>query len=215
LQESEVILLALDGAFGTRARILVRVPKVTVSRDESVKTIVLLWIGVDDATVRRIGAVVGKVGARRNRRRFSGSSQRATPLDTQAIIAEASAFHRKTSSADGNIIFESQRASISEIVLVALIERDDEGHTPTGSGQAEVANGIVSSIQGSGLDREPKGLASVVESSESVDRIVAVAVGDRDHQGELAGMLEGVGGEFVEAVAIDPALAIVIPAPES
>ena len=28
-------------------------------------------------------------------------------------------------------------------------------------------------------------------------------------------MLEGVGGEFVEAVAIDPALAIVIPAPES
>lgn len=28
-------------------------------------------------------------------------------------------------------------------------------------------------------------------------------------------MLEGVGGEFVAAVAIDPALAIVIPAPES
>lgn len=67
------------------------------------------------------------------------------------------------------------------IVLVALIERDDEGHTPMGSGQTEVANGIVGSIQGSGLDRKPSSLPSVVECSESVDRIVAVAVSDGEH----------------------------------
>ena len=84
-----------------------------------------------------------------------------------------------------------------------------------GSGQAEIPNSIVSSIQRSSLDRKPKGLPSVVECSESVDGIVAVAVGNGDHQRKLTAMLEGVGGEFVEAVAIDPTLAIVIPAPES
>ena len=214
MQKTEVVLLALDGALGTRAGVLVRLPKVTISRDEGVQAIVLLWVGVDDAAIRRIGAAVGKKGTRGKRRGFPGSSQRAAPLDTQAIIAEASAFHRKTSGADGDIIFESQRASISEIVLVALIERDDEGHTPTSSGQAEVANGIVSGIQGSSLDGKPKGLSCVVKCGKSVDGIVAVAVSDGDHQGELAAMLEGVGGEFVEAVTIDPALTIAVPAPE-
>lgn len=93
LQKSKVILLSFDGTLGTGTCVQMRLPKITVSWDERVKAIVLLWVGVDDATVRRIGAVVGKVGARGNGRRFPGSSQRATPLDAQAIITKASAFH--------------------------------------------------------------------------------------------------------------------------
>lgn len=215
MQESEVILLALDGAFSTRACVLMRLPQVAVSWDERVKAIVLRWISVDDAPVGRMGTIVGKVRARGKWRGFLGSGQGATPLDTQAIIAEASTFHWKTSGTYGDIIFETQRASISQVVLVAFIERDDEGHTPTSSSQTEVPDGIVSSIQGDSLDRKSEGLASVVESGESVDGIVAVAVGDGNRQGELAAMLEGVGGKFIEAVAVDPALTIAVPAPES
>ena len=215
MEESEVTLLALDGAFSTRAGILVRVPKVAISGDEGVQAIVLLWVGVDDAAIRRIGAAVGKKSTRGKRRGFPGSSQRTAPLDAQAIIAEASLFHGETSGTDGDMLFESQRASILQVTLVALIEGDDEGHTPTGSGQTEIANGIVGSIQGSSLDRESKGLPRVVESGKSVDGIVTVAVGNGDHQRKLAAVLEGVGGEFVEAVAVDPALAVAVPAPES
>jgi hypothetical protein len=72
----------------------------------------------------------------------------------------------------------------------------------------------VGRIQGSGLDRKPEGLASVVESGKSVDRIVAVTVSNGDHQGELTVMLERIGGQLVEAVAVDPALTIAVPAPE-
>jgi len=64
LQESEVTLLALDGALSTRASVLMRLPKMAVSRDEGVQAIVLLWVGVDDASVGRIGTAVGKVRAR-------------------------------------------------------------------------------------------------------------------------------------------------------
>jgi hypothetical protein len=215
LEESEVILLALDGAFSTRAGVLMRLPKVAVSRDEGVQAIVLLWVGVDDATVGRIGTTVGKMWAGGKGRGFPGSSQRTAPLDAQAIIAEASSFHWETGGTDGNVLFKSQRAGIAQIVFVTLIEGDDKGHTPTGSGETEVAHGIVSGIQGSSLDREPKGLTSVVEGDKRVDGIVAVAVGNGDDQGKLTAVLEGVGGEFVEAVTIDPALTVAVPAPES
>ena len=194
MQEAEVALLSFDRALGTRASVHMRLPKFTVSWDECVKAIVLLRVGVDDAAIRRIGTAVGKMGARGDRRSFPGSSQRATPLDAQAIRAKAILFHRKIGCTDGNVFFKSQGASISQVVPVALIERDDEGHTPTGSGQAEVPNGIVSSIQGSSLDRKPTGLSCVVEGDKGVNGIVAVAVSDGDHQGKLAAMLEGVRG---------------------
>jgi hypothetical protein len=215
LQEREIKLLALDGALGTRASVLMRLPKVAISRDEGVKAIVFLRVGVDDASVGRIGTAVGKEWARGEGRGFLGSGQGAAPLDAQAIIAEASVFHWKTSNTDGNVIFKSQRAGISQIVLVALIEGDDEGHAPTSRGETEVSNGIVGGIQGGSPDRESKSLTSVVESGKSVDRIVAVAVGNGDDQGKLTAMIERVGGEFVEAVSIDPALTVAVPAPES
>ena len=215
MQETEVILLALDGALGTRARVLMRLPKVAISRDERVKAIVLLWVGVDDAAIGRIGATIGEMGARGKRRGFPGSSQRAAPLDAQAIIAEASPSHWETSGTDRDVFLESQGASISQVVLVTLIEGDDESRTPTSSRQTEVPNGIVGGIQGSNLDGEPTGFPSVVEGGKSVDGIVTVAVGDGNHQGKLTAMLEGVGGEFVETVAVDPALAVAVPAPQS
>ncbi len=74
LQETEVILLALDGALGARAGVFMRLPKVAISRNECVQAIVLLRIGVDDAAIGRIGAAIGKMGARGNRRGFPGSS---------------------------------------------------------------------------------------------------------------------------------------------
>ncbi len=69
-------------------------------------------------------------------------------------------------------------------------------------------------IQGSDLDGEAEGFAGVVEGDEAVDGVVTVAVGHRDEEGQLAAVAEGVGGQFVEAVAVDPALAVVVPAPE-
>ncbi|NIV38986.1 MAG: hypothetical protein GWN58_59070 [Anaerolineae bacterium] len=43
---------------------------------------------------------------------------------------------------------------------------------------------------------------------------MAVAVGQGDDERQLAAMLEAVGGEFVDAVAVDPALAVAVPAPQ-
>jgi len=43
---------------------------------------------------------------------------------------------------------------------------------------------------------------------------VAVAVGHGDDQGQLAAVLEIIGGQFVEAVTIDPALAVAVPTPK-
>ena len=68
-----------------------------------------------------------------------GSSQRATPLEAQAIGAEAPAFHGQASLAEGDALFESQGTSVAQVILVALVERDDEGHLPTLSGQAKEA----------------------------------------------------------------------------
>jgi hypothetical protein len=72
----------------------------------------------------------------------------------------------------------------------------------------------VGCVQRGDADGKAKGFPSVIEGNQGVDGIVAVAVGNGDHQWKLTAMLEGVGGEFVEAVAIDPALAVVIPAPK-
>ncbi len=51
LEEEEVVLLALDRAFGTRACILVALPVCASSGDEGMQAIVLLGIGVDDTTI--------------------------------------------------------------------------------------------------------------------------------------------------------------------
>ena len=215
LEEREIVLLALDRAFGTRAGLLMGQQKVAISGDERVKAIVLLWVSIDDAAIGRIRAAVGEKGTRGKRRGFGGSSQRAAPLDTQATTAEASVFHWTIGGTDRDAIFEAQGASISQVVRVARIEGNDESHTPTGSGQTEVTEGIMCGIQGNSLDRETEDFSCMVQDGKSVDGIVAVAVGNGDDQGELTAMLEGVGGEFVEAVSIDPTFAVTIPAPES
>jgi hypothetical protein len=71
LQETEVILLALDGALSTRSCVFVRLPQVAISRNECVQAIVLLRIGVDDAAIGRIGAAIGKMGGKRTQEGFS------------------------------------------------------------------------------------------------------------------------------------------------
>lgn len=48
----------------------------------------------------------------------------------------------------------------------------------------------MSLVQRSGLDREAEGLTSVIERSEAVDAVMAVAVGDGDGERQLAAMLE-------------------------
>ena len=54
LEEEEVVLFALDRAFGAGAHVLVALPESAFSGDEGVQAIVLLGIGVDDAAIRRV-----------------------------------------------------------------------------------------------------------------------------------------------------------------
>jgi hypothetical protein len=101
-----------------------------------------------------------------------------------------------------------------EVALVALIEWDNEGHMPPLGSQAKEADGIVCGVEGSDADGQAKGLTAVIEGRQAVDGVVTVAVSDGDDEGQLAGTLGRVGGELVEAVAVDPAPAIAVPAPE-
>ena len=100
------------------------------------------------------------------------------------------------------------------MIFVAFIEGDDEGHLPALGGQAEEADGIVGSVEGRDADRQVEGFATVIEGCQAMDAVVAVTVGDGDHERQLTGVLGAVGGELVQAVAIDPALAVAVPAPE-
>ena len=61
---------------------------------------------------------------------------------------------------------------------------------------------------------EAEGFTGAIESRKAVDAVVAVAVGQGNDEGQLTAMLEAVGGEFVEAVTVNPAFAIAVPAPE-
>jgi len=79
---------------------------------------------------------------------FLGGGQGVAPLDAQAVGTEAPALHGFCSGADGDALFEVQRASILQVVF-ALVERDGESQVPTLGGQAEEAQGIVACIQGS------------------------------------------------------------------
>ena len=51
MEKVKVILLALDGAFGAGAGILVTLPEVAISGDDGMETVVFLGIGVDDTTI--------------------------------------------------------------------------------------------------------------------------------------------------------------------
>ena len=48
-----------------------------------------------------------------------------------------------------------------------------------------------------------------------MNAVVAVTVSNRDDQRQLARVLETIGGQLVDAVAIDPVFTMAIPAPES
>jgi hypothetical protein len=85
---------------------------------------------------------------------------------------------------------------------------------PALSSQAKEPQSIVGRIQGSGLDGQAKGFAGVVEGGEAVDAVVAAAIGQGDDERQLAAMVQAVSREFVEAVTIDPALTVAVPAPE-
>jgi hypothetical protein len=43
---------------------------------------------------------------------------------------------------------------------------------------------------------------------------MAVAIGQGDDEGQLTAMLEAVGREFKEAVTVDPAFTVAVPAPQ-
>ena len=52
LEQMKVVLFALDRAFGAGAHVLVALPESAFPGDESMESIVLLGIGVDDAAIR-------------------------------------------------------------------------------------------------------------------------------------------------------------------
>ena len=151
-----------------------------------------------------------------------GHGKRAAPLDAQAVGTEAATLHRQASGADGDAVVEAQRASVAQVTFIAFVERDDESHMPALRGQAEKADGIVGRVEGSGLDRQVEEVTTAIESGHAEDTVVAVAdfgelsrvVGDGNDEWELAGMAEGISSQLVEAVAVDPAIAIAIPTPE-
>ena len=105
--QAEVVLLALDRTFGTRAALGVAAPEVAIPGDKGVQAKVLLRIGVDDPSIRRSGTVEAKVRARSNRWCLLGGSQRTTPFDAQAVGAEAPAFHRILGQANGNTLLQA------------------------------------------------------------------------------------------------------------
>jgi len=107
LEQVKVVLFAFDRAFGTGAGVGVKLPKVTLSRDASVQAVILLGIGVDDSTIGRARATVAKKWTSGNLWGFGGSGQGASPLDTQAVIAEASLFHSQARGTDGNAVLQS------------------------------------------------------------------------------------------------------------
>ena len=143
-----------------------------------------------------------------------GGGQGAAPLEAQAVWTKAPAFHTQAGRTDRDALFEPQRASVMQVVLVAFVERDDESQAPALSGQTKESQSIVSCIEGGGLDGEAESFAGVIEVGEAVDTVVAVAVSQGDEERQLATMLETVGCEFVDTVTIDPAFAVAIPAPE-
>ena len=65
LKQVKVVLFAFDGAFGTRAGITMAMEKVAVSRDEGMKAVILLGIGIDDPTIGRARTAIVKEGTRR------------------------------------------------------------------------------------------------------------------------------------------------------
>lgn len=99
-------------------------------------------------------------------------------------------------------------------MLAGRLDGDDERHMPAVRCDAKEPQGIVRSVQGSDLDGKAEDFASVVEGSQGVNGVVAVAVGYRDDKGKLARVAKAVGGEFVDAVAVYPALAVAVPTPE-
>ena len=214
LEEMEVVLLTLDRAFGTGAGVFVKVPENAISGDESVEAIVLLGIGVEDATVGRVRTVLGEVRAGGDVRRLLGGGQGAAPFEAQAVGTEAPVLHGQASLADGDAFIESQGTGMAEVVLVALVEGYDEGHMPALSSQAKEPQGIMGRIQGNGLEEEAEGFTGAIESREAVDTVVAIAVGQGNDERQLTAMAQAVGGEFVEAVTVNPALAVAVPAPQ-
>ena len=51
MKQRKVELLTLDGTLSARALVLMAIPKVTIPGNEGVQAVVLLRIGVDDATI--------------------------------------------------------------------------------------------------------------------------------------------------------------------
>ena len=107
LKQVKVVLFTLDRAFSRGTGVGVKLPEVAVSRDAGVQAVILLGIGVDDAAVGRARAPVAKKWTSVERGCLGGSGQGASPLDTQAVIAEASLFHRQASGTDGNAIVQA------------------------------------------------------------------------------------------------------------
>ena len=152
------------------------------------QAVILLRVGVDNASIRRARAAVGKVWTGGQVGRLLGNSQGTARLDAQAVRTKAAAFHRFFGRTDGHAVIEPQRASIAQVTFVTFIEGNDERHMPALGSQAEQADGIVGSIKGSGEDGQAKDITTTIERGHAKDAIVAAAVGNGDDKGKLTGM---------------------------
>ena len=107
LEKQKVVFFAFDRAFGAGASIEVCLPEVAFSGDESMQTVVLLGIGVEDAAIGRRRAVVGEVRAGVEVGCLLGSGQGAAPLDAPAVGTEAPQRHGEPCGTDGHTVVEA------------------------------------------------------------------------------------------------------------
>ena len=100
-----------------------------------------------------------------------------------------------------------------EMPGIALVERDDGIEVPEFDAQAVEGYGIVGFVEGGGGDVKAQQVNGLVHGGEIGDRIVTMIVQHIDDEGQLAGMAQRIGREFVQTVAIDVAVSIGVPTP--
>ena len=210
--ETEVEFLALDGAFGTRASVGVELPEGRTAPQGREQAVVVGRVGIDRAAIGRIGTVVREVGTGVQRTTFG--RQRAAPLQAQALGIEAMIGHGLFRQADGDtLVREAQGWGELEMAGVALVERDDRVELPLFGTQTIQGERVMGFIQRGGGDAKTEEIDGFVHGGQVGHRVMPMVIQDVEDEGQLAVMLQGVGGEFVQAMPVDLALPIRIPAP--
>jgi len=211
--EEKVILLALVGTFHATMMVIVELPLSTVSGNGCEEPIVVLGMGVDDASVVRWGTGLD-TRTRFLTLRLLATLERTPPLEALAIRAIAPVDHRASVWAEGRACGgQRDGRGVSGMSRIALIEWDDQRSVPQFGAQAIHAEGIAGFVETGDLNGKAQQVAGFVHGEETRYRIMAVVVSHADDQRQLGSVVEGVAREFVVGVPVDPAIVVTVVAP--